>query len=101
MMIFPSVCGTTYQAAAKAKYDARITTYGSATALAVYIRDARGVTQGYPNGIIAWDIGAWVKVAAMLDARYGGTYGADADAMAEVIYQDSFSNNPGYFDIYA
>ena len=93
----PSVCGTTYQTAAKAKYDARIATYGTAQAFAQYIRDVRCAS--YPNGIIAWDIGAWVKVAAMLDTRYGGTYGADADAMAEVIYQDSYMDNPGCFDI--
>ncbi|VVB60562.1 Cell surface glycoprotein [uncultured archaeon] len=96
----PSVCGTTYQDAARAKYDGRITTYGSATALAQWIRDSRHGS-GYDNGIIAWDIGAWAKVAAMLDARYGGPYGADADAIAEVIWQDSFNSNPGYFDIIA
>jgi len=93
----PSVCGTTYQASAKAKYDARIAAYGSAQAFAEYIRNARCAS--YPNGIIAWDIGLWVKVAAMLDERYGGTYSADAVAMAEVIYQDSYNNNPGCFDI--
>ena len=93
----PSICGTTYQASAKAKYDARIASYGNATNFAIYIRNAR--CPSYPDGIIAWDIGAWVKAAAMLDARYGGTYGADADAMAEVIYQDSYMDNPGCFDI--
>ncbi|MCX6664388.1 MAG: PKD domain-containing protein [Euryarchaeota archaeon] len=95
----PSVYGTTYQAAAKTKYDARISVYGSATALAVYIRDARN-TQGYPDGIIAWDIGVWVKAAAMLNVRYPSLgYDTDADNMAEVLYQDSYMNNPGYFDI--
>lgn len=95
----PSVSGTTYQDSAKIKYDNRITIYGSATALAQYIRDAR-YSQGYPNGIIAWDIGIWGRVASMLYDRYGGSYNTDADDIAEVIYQDSFMDNPGYFDIY-
>jgi hypothetical protein len=98
----PSVAGTTYQDAAKAKFDARITAYGGATALAQYIRDARGITQGYPNGIIAWDIGAFVVVAAMLEDRYPADpydYAQATDDMAEVIYQDSFMDNPGLFDI--
>jgi hypothetical protein len=94
----PGVPGTTYQDATKTKYDARITTYGSAQALAEHIRDVRGAD--YPNGIVAWDIGVWAKVAAMLDARYSGLgYNTDADAIAEVIYQDSFMDNPGFFDI--
>jgi len=95
----PGVSGTAYKDAAKAKYDDRISAYGSATALAEYIRDARN-SQGYPNGIIAWDIGAWVVAAAMLDERFPSNgYDLDADAMAEVLYQDSFNDNPGYFDI--
>ena len=94
------VSGIAYKDSARAKYDARIATYGSAQAFAEYIRDVRGVTQGYANGIIAWDIGIWVRVAAMLDVRYPGNgYDSDADAMAEVIYQDSYMDNPGLFDI--
>ena len=96
----PGVGGSAYRDSAKSKYDSRIAAYGSAQALAQYIRDVRGVTQGYPNGIIAWDIGVWARAAAMLDTRYPGNgYGADADAIAEVIYQDSYMDNPGYFDI--
>ncbi len=90
---------TVYSDAAKLKYDAKIASYGSATALAVYIRDVRGVTQGYPNGIIAWDIGIWAVDAQMLFDRFAGTYDIDADDIAEVIYQDSFLDNPGLFDI--
>lgn len=93
------VSGTVYQDSAKAKYDARIATYGSAGGLARYIRDVRGVTQNYPNGIIAWDIGVWAVAAQMLYDRYGSPYDADADSIAEVIYQDSFMDNPGLFDI--
>lgn len=89
---------STYADAAKAKYDGRITTYGSAGALARYIRDARH-GQGYDNGIIAWDIGIWAVDAQMLYDRYGGTYAADADSIAEVLWQDSFNDSPGYFDI--
>jgi hypothetical protein len=95
----PSVTGTTYQDAARTKYDARITNYGSATAFAEYIRDVRN-GQGYGNGIIGWDIGLWAKVAGMLDDRYTGNgYDSDADDIAEVIWQDSFNDNPGYFDV--
>jgi hypothetical protein len=93
----PGVFGTTYADAAKAKFDARIAFYGSATLLAQAIRDARH-SQGYDNGIIAWDIAKWVLAAAMLDERYGG-YADDADDMAEVLYQDSYADNLGYFDI--
>ncbi len=93
------VSGTAYMGSAKAKYDGRIATYGSATAFAEYIRDARA-GQGYENGIIAWDIGVWARAAAMLDARYPGNgYDADADDIAEVIWQDSFNDSPGYFDV--
>ncbi len=98
----PGVTADIYMAAAQTKYDARIVTYGSATLFAEYIRDVRGVNQNYPNGIIAWDIGGWVVAAQMLADRYGTTpydYAADADAMAEVLWQDSFNDNPGLFDI--
>ncbi len=95
----PGVSGTTYQDSARAKYDARITTYGSAQALAVYIRNARA-GQGYEDGIIAWDIGIWARIASMLDNRYPSNgYNTDSDDIAEVLYQDSFMDNPGYFDI--
>lgn len=98
----PGVSGTAYADAAKAKFDGRIATYGSAKALAEYIRDVRGVTQGYPNGIIAWDIGPWVRAAAMLADEYPSDpydYAVAADSMAEVLWQDSFNDNPGYFDV--
>ncbi len=88
-----------YADAARAKYDGRITAYGSALALAQTIRDIRGTTHGYPNGIIGWDVGAFAVVAQMLFERYGGTYDQDADDIAEVLYQDSFADNPGYFDV--
>ncbi len=93
----PGVSGTAYKDAAKAKYDARIAVYGSASSLARYIRDARGAS--YHNGIIGWDIGAWAVDAQMLFARYGGTYDVDADSIAEVLWQDSYNDNPGYFDV--
>ncbi|MBU1950685.1 MAG: hypothetical protein KJ927_18375 [Candidatus Eisenbacteria bacterium] len=98
----PGVSGTAYKDAAKAKFDARIATYGSAQALAEYIRDFRGISNGYPNGIIAWDIGIWAVVAAMLENEYPSDpydYAAAGVAIAEVIYQDSFNDTPGYFDI--
>ena len=90
---------STYSDAARAKYDGRITFYGSATALAQFIRDARN-GQGYSDGLIAWDVGIFAVVAQMLDARYPGNgYDADADAVAEVLWQDSFNDSPGYFDV--
>ncbi|MFZ1682547.1 MAG: hypothetical protein WAU88_00315, partial [Candidatus Zixiibacteriota bacterium] len=98
----PAVAGTTYRDAAKAKYDGRITAYGSATALAQAIRDARGGS--YPNGIIGWDLGGWAKAAAFLSARYGNSpydYAQDAKDIAEVLWQDSYNSNPGYFDVVA
>ncbi len=87
---------------AKAKFDARIATYGSATAFAETIRDVRAIDHGLPNGIIAWDIGLWVKAAALLADRFPSDpydYGQAAIDMAEVIWQDSYNDNPGYFDI--
>ncbi len=100
----PGVVGTAYKDAAKAKFDARIATYGSATLFAQNMRDTRGVTQGHPNGIIGWDLGAYVKAAAMLEVRYPldlYDYATAASDMAEVLWQDSFNSNPGLFDIVA
>ncbi len=91
---------TVYEDAAKAKYDARIASQGSATAWAEYIRDVRA-GQGYENGIIAWDIGIYAVDAQMLYDRFGGTYDQDADDIAEVLWQDSYNSNPGYFDVVA
>jgi hypothetical protein len=104
LMLFQDLPGVTpdvYSDAAKAKFDARITTYGSATALAEYIRDTRQ-GQGYENGIIPWDISGWVVAAQMLEDRYPSDaydYAQAADDMAEVMYQDSYQQNPGYFDL--
>ncbi|GAB4321841.1 MAG: hypothetical protein Kow0074_12920 [Candidatus Zixiibacteriota bacterium] len=95
----PAVAGTAYADSARAKYIARVTTYGSALGFAQYIRDARA-GQGYENGIIAWDIGIWARAAAMLHDRYPGNgYDTDADDIASVIWEDSFNDNPGYFDV--
>ncbi len=98
----PDVAGTSFKDAAKAKYDWRITNLGSGTAtgFAEYIRDVRGITQNYPNGIIGWDIGAYVVAAQMLHDRFPGDgYDTDADEMAEVLWQDSFNDSPGLFDV--
>ncbi|MFH1278333.1 MAG: right-handed parallel beta-helix repeat-containing protein [Candidatus Eisenbacteria bacterium] len=95
----PAVSGTTYADSARAKYEGRMAIYGSADSLAKHIRDVRA-GQGYENGIIAWDVGAWARAAAMLDDRYSGNgYDTDADDIAEVLWEDSFNDNPGYFDI--
>ncbi len=97
------VTGTMYADAAKAKFDARIASKGSATLLAEYIRDVRN-GQGYSNGIIAWDVGAFARSAAMLSARYPTDpydYAQASIDIAEVLWQDSYNSNPGYFDIVA
>jgi hypothetical protein len=99
----PEVAGTTYMAAAKAKFDAAIALHGgTGTSYAQYVRDARGVTQGLKNGIIGWDIGAYAVAAGMLAERYPAdlaNYATMCDQMAEVLWQDSFNDAPGYFDI--
>ncbi len=92
----PGVPGTTYQDLAKSRYDAKILAKGGADSLAIAIRDGRN-GQGYPNGIIPWDVSAYALAATELDAIFGG-YAADATAMAEIVWQDSFNANPGYFD---
>jgi hypothetical protein len=96
----PGVMADIYKAAAKSKFDARIAAYGTATAFAQYIRDNRAVTQGYKNGIVPWSIGGWAVAAQMLEDRYPADvydYAQAADDIAEVLWQDSFNNNPGYF----
>jgi hypothetical protein len=87
-----------YRAGAQAIWDYRITVYGSMPALAAYIRDLRH-GQGYSNGIIPWDIAPWAEAAMLMDDAFPGAgHAAEAAAIAEVIYQDSFAGNPGYFD---
>ena len=88
----------TYASLARARYDARIGAHGSATAFAEEIRDTH-FAHGRANGLIPWDIGLCATDAAALDVYFPGSgYDADADAMANVIYADSFEDNPGYFD---
>ncbi len=95
------VSGAEYADSAKAKFDGRIASYGSAGNLARWIRDARA-GQGYENGIIPWDIGIWARAAAMLAVQYPSgpyDYAAAADSIAEVLWQDTYNDNPGYFDL--
>lgn len=96
-----NVPGTTYQDAARSKFDDRINAHGgTGAAFAAWLRDVRGVTQGYPNGIIAWDLGSYAIVGSMLDARYPGNgYDVDCDGIADVLWEDSFHDNPGLFDV--
>jgi len=75
-----------YANLAKQRYDTKVSVMGSAQAWAEYIRDAR-IGQGYPNGIIPWDVDKCVKAAKALNRYFSGHgYGADAASMAEVIY---------------
>jgi hypothetical protein len=94
------VTGTAYKDAAKAKYDADIAAHGGTAALfAAWLRDDRGITQGYHNGIITWDLGAYAVAAEMLYARYGGSYHNDAVDIANVMYGAAFTTNANYFDL--
>ncbi len=87
-----------YRAGAQAIWDRDISVYVTMAALAAYIRDIR-YAQGYSNGIIPWDIAFWVEAAMLMEETFPGAgHAAEAAAMAEVIYQDSFAGNPGYFD---
>ncbi len=89
----------TYTAAAKAIWDYRLANYGDHTAagFARFLRDGRH-GQGYDNGVIPWDVSHYVEAVARLDAAFPGQgYDAAADAMAEVLWQDSFALSPGYF----
>ena len=78
----------------------RLANYGDGTAegFAIALMDGRH-NQGYDNGIGPWDVSAYIEAIAMLDVAFPGNgYAADAVSMAEVLYQDSFMLNPGYFD---
>ena len=87
-----------YRAGAQAIWDRHISVYGSLVALAEYIRDARA-GQGYPNGIIPWDIGAWAQAAMSMHAAFpAGGHDLEGAAIAEVVWQDSFNASPGYFE---
>ncbi|MGD9547224.1 MAG: FlgD immunoglobulin-like domain containing protein [Candidatus Krumholzibacteriia bacterium] len=87
-----------YQGGAQAIWNRHLTVYGSMAGLAAYIRDARA-GQGYPNGIIAWDIGAWAEAAMLMHAAFpAGGHDLEGAAIAEVLYQDSYMANPGYFE---
>jgi len=90
-----------YQAGAEAIWIYRLANYGigTATSFAEYIRDLRGISHGYPNGIIPWDISTYATAVMGLDAVFPGNgYGAQAVEIAEVLYQDSFALAPGFFD---
>lgn len=92
----------TYQAGAEAIWLYRLANYGgTATSFAGALRDFRGVTNGYPNGIIPWDLAPWATGLMNLDALFPGNgYAAQAAEVAEVMYQDSFALVPGYFDVF-
>ncbi len=86
-----------YRAGAQAICDRHVTVYGSLTALAEAVRDSRAA-QGYANGIIPWDIGPWAEAAVLMDLAFPGEgYAAEAAAIAEVLWLDSFDASPGHF----
>lgn len=89
-----------YQAAAVAVWDWRLnnTGTGTATSLAANLLEGRH-DQNYDNGIGPWDVSGYVEAAMALHAVFP-TAGYDVAAadMAEVLYEDAFNLNPGYFD---
>ena len=86
-----------YRAGAQAIWDRHLSVYGSMEALAIAIRNLRGGS--LPNGIIPWDIGPWVEAAMLMHAAFPGVgHDAEAAAVAEVIYQDSYMGIPGYYE---
>ncbi|MFT5234358.1 MAG: hypothetical protein ACI9UQ_002403, partial [Candidatus Krumholzibacteriia bacterium] len=90
-----------YQAGAEAIWLYRLANYGigTATSFAEYIRDFRGISNGYQNGIIPWDIATYATAVMRLETVFPGNgYAAQAAEIAEVLYQDSFALAPGYFD---
>lgn len=101
LIIYNNLSGITdpkYKNEAKTRFDLCIQEHGgTATSFAQYIRDDRA-SQGYHNGIIPWDIAGYVLTAKALDAAFpSGGYLNMAKEIAEVLYQDSYNNNPGYF----
>jgi Secretion system C-terminal sorting domain len=94
----PGVTPDVYKDTVKARFDRRLTQYGGATGFAQYIRDARA-SQGYRDGIIPWDVAGFVVASRLLHSKFpSGGYLVKAGDMAEVLYQDSYNNNPGYFE---
>jgi hypothetical protein len=91
----PAAC----RSAAQTIWNYHLTLHGNATDFAEALRDERGIAQGYPNGIIPWDLGGWAVAVQKLHDALGG-YAADADAIAEVMWQDACNVNPGLFQPY-
>ncbi len=87
-----------YRNAALAIWNYQDTAHGGGAGIATYIRDMRA-GQGYANGIIPWDTAPWVEGLMLLDVAFPGNgYAAESVAAAEVLWQDSFNANPGYFE---
>ncbi len=88
-----------YVAAAEAMWIYRKANYGDGTAAgyAIYLRDWRQNANG-SNGLVTWDVGAWAVAVQYLSNAMAGVYDAEADDIAQVLYEDSFDLAPGYFD---
>ena len=88
----------TYQNGAAAIWARHMNVYTDATTFAAYIRDARG-NGGWPNGIIPWDLAPYVTSLMRLEALFpGNDYASDAAEIVEVLYDDSYNGNPGFFE---
>jgi len=89
----------TYQNGAEAIWAYRLANQGpTATNFAQGLRDYRGLG-GWPNGIIPWDLAPYVTSLMRLETLFpGNNYASDAAEIVEVLYQDSYNANPGFFE---
>ncbi len=87
-----------YIAGADAIWQYRLASYADATEFAEALLAWRANANG-SNGLVAWDTGAYAVAIQKLSDASGGTYDADADAIAEVVYQDALGA-PVHFDVY-
>ncbi len=70
-----------YQSGAEAIWLYRLANYGTgtATSFAEWLREFRGVSNGYKNGIIPWDLSSYVTSVMRLDTVFPGNgYAAQA-----------------------
>ncbi len=87
----------TYADLAKARYDAKVATYGSAQLLGEFLRDFRGGLN--QDGLIPYELDWHTQAALALDSAFPGQ-GYDLDATAYVqVMVDDINNASGYFDI--
>jgi hypothetical protein len=88
-----------YTDGARAMWEIRLTTHTTATAFAEGLREYRGASGSWANGIIPWDLAPYCEALMALDVIYpGNDYADDAAEIVEVLYADSYLGLPGYFE---